>query len=495
MPVLARAVREVEAGVQRGPTTQSLRTKFQVIALLVREERTRVKTDTELAEAYRTAQLKRLDGIATILAKTAARDTSLLALLAEDAAVSDAAKRLKREMLLATGVEPPAEAEPEPEPTPGRADDRAPRGPAVGDRPAAGQPVPAARLLDGRGAPPTARPPAGQLGAHRPAAPRLRAGRRLVLHGAARAPPHPHAPGPGADAAPGPGRGRGPGRSPHLPAGRRARSRQDRPGAARGPGRRRLPAAVRRPQRRQDQLGPRGRALDAAPPGDRDPRRRRGPRRLRRHRGRQLRDARPPRRLAGRPRLPRHGRRRGALHQEQVLAALPARPAALRPDPGAHRPPADDGPDRHAADQRHRGLPRHLAVPGLDRREEAAARPHGGARGHRAEPARPRLLPRGPLQRHRAGHRAPPQDRRGQGHPGPPDRRPARRARRRAGPLDPRGRARAGPTSGQPLRHRDREPHQRSAHRRASTTTWSARSPGGSCRTRRPPPTARTSSP
>ncbi len=112
LPVLARAVREVEAGVQRGPTTQSLRTKFQVIALLAREERTRVKADTEASETYRTAQMKRLDGIATILAKTAARDTSLLALLAEDAAVSDAAKRLRREMVMATGVEPPPEAEP-----------------------------------------------------------------------------------------------------------------------------------------------------------------------------------------------------------------------------------------------------------------------------------------------------------------------------------------------------------------------------------------------
>jgi hypothetical protein len=117
LPVLARAVREVEAGVQRGPMTQSLRTKFQVIALLAREERTRVKEDPSHTEAYRSAQMKRLDGIATILAKTATRDTSLLALLADDAPVSDAARRLKREMLLATGAEPPPEEEPEPEPT------------------------------------------------------------------------------------------------------------------------------------------------------------------------------------------------------------------------------------------------------------------------------------------------------------------------------------------------------------------------------------------
>ena len=60
-------------------------------------------------------------------------------------------------------------------------------------------------------------------------------------------------------------------------------------------------------------------------------------RRLRRHRRRQLRGARPPRRLARRPRLPRHGRRRGALHQEQDVAALPAR---ARSSPSGSAPAA-----------------------------------------------------------------------------------------------------------------------------------------------------------
>jgi hypothetical protein len=106
MSVLARAVREVEAGVQRGAATPSVRTKFQVIALLVRDERTLVKTDTTRSEAYRAEQLKRLDGIATILAKVAVRDPSLFGLLAEDAVVSDAARTLKRDMLIAAGKEP-----------------------------------------------------------------------------------------------------------------------------------------------------------------------------------------------------------------------------------------------------------------------------------------------------------------------------------------------------------------------------------------------------
>jgi len=109
IPVLARAVREVEAAGQRGPVVGSVRTKFQVVALLVREERARVKADGTSTVAHRAGQLKRLDGVATILAKTAARDTSLLALLAEDAVVSDAARSLKRDMLRTAGVETPPE--------------------------------------------------------------------------------------------------------------------------------------------------------------------------------------------------------------------------------------------------------------------------------------------------------------------------------------------------------------------------------------------------
>jgi hypothetical protein len=109
IPVLARAVREVEANARRGPVTPSGRTKFQVVALLAREERARVKADQDNTEAYRTEQLKRLDGIGTILARTAARDTSLLALLEEDAEVSYAATELRHDMLRAAGIEAPAE--------------------------------------------------------------------------------------------------------------------------------------------------------------------------------------------------------------------------------------------------------------------------------------------------------------------------------------------------------------------------------------------------
>ncbi|HSO05458.1 MAG TPA: hypothetical protein VLQ92_13310, partial [Candidatus Limnocylindrales bacterium] len=114
IPVLARAVREVQAEVARGPARPSVRTKFQVVALLVREERARVMADGASTDAYRATQLKRLDGVATSLAKAAVRDTSLLALLGEDTTVSESGKQLRRELLESAGVEVPEEPEPVP---------------------------------------------------------------------------------------------------------------------------------------------------------------------------------------------------------------------------------------------------------------------------------------------------------------------------------------------------------------------------------------------
>ena len=105
IPVLARAVREIEGAAERGKVSPLNRIKFQVIALLMREERARAKSDPELSDADRAETLKRLDGVATILAKTAARDTSLIALLAEGAVISDAARKLRRDMLIASGAE------------------------------------------------------------------------------------------------------------------------------------------------------------------------------------------------------------------------------------------------------------------------------------------------------------------------------------------------------------------------------------------------------
>lgn len=105
IPILARKVREIEAKAQRGKLGPTNRVKFQVIAFLVREERARVKADDAFADSARAELLKRLDGVATILAKTAARDTSLIQLLEADQATSPVAQRMRRDWLLESGAE------------------------------------------------------------------------------------------------------------------------------------------------------------------------------------------------------------------------------------------------------------------------------------------------------------------------------------------------------------------------------------------------------
>jgi hypothetical protein len=102
--VLAETVREVEAAARRGRVTPSVRTKFQAVALLLRDERTRVQAASGNSNR-RAEQLKRLEGVAAILAATAVRDAGLLALLAEDSSVSDAARVLKRDMEQDLGIE------------------------------------------------------------------------------------------------------------------------------------------------------------------------------------------------------------------------------------------------------------------------------------------------------------------------------------------------------------------------------------------------------
>ena len=106
--VLAKAVRDVELAVHRGRPEDSARSTFQAVALLVREELTRVQS-AEVSEGRRTEQLKRLDDIAAVLARTAARDATLLALLTEDAELLPATTSLQHKMRLAAGVEPPLE--------------------------------------------------------------------------------------------------------------------------------------------------------------------------------------------------------------------------------------------------------------------------------------------------------------------------------------------------------------------------------------------------
>src|ERR1700722_2703854 len=116
--VLSRTVREVEAAAQRGRVTPAVRAKFQAVAMLLRDERARVQAAAGSA-SRRAEQLRRLDGIAAILAAAAVRDAGLLALLAEDASVSDAARSLMREMVRDLGIEAaPEKIAPTPPPPP-----------------------------------------------------------------------------------------------------------------------------------------------------------------------------------------------------------------------------------------------------------------------------------------------------------------------------------------------------------------------------------------
>jgi hypothetical protein len=112
LSVCASAVRDVEAALQRGRPSATTRATFHAVALLLRDERARVLAGGTGSPTRRPEQLRRLDGIATLLAKTAVRDAALLALLDEDAVVSDEARLVKRDMLRRAGIETVAEQAP-----------------------------------------------------------------------------------------------------------------------------------------------------------------------------------------------------------------------------------------------------------------------------------------------------------------------------------------------------------------------------------------------
>jgi len=111
IPVLAKAVREVETAVNRGQVSSPQRSRFQAVALLARVERARILADAARSEVQRDTELKRLEGVATILARIAAREPSLFYLLEEDAEVGDATRRMQRQMRLAAGLDPTPESQ------------------------------------------------------------------------------------------------------------------------------------------------------------------------------------------------------------------------------------------------------------------------------------------------------------------------------------------------------------------------------------------------
>ncbi len=104
IPVLARVVRGIENAAERGKVNASNRVRYRVVAVLAREERARIKTDATLSDAERAKELTRLDGIATIMAKTAARDASLIQLLTDTAPLSPTAQEVRRALLIEAGT-------------------------------------------------------------------------------------------------------------------------------------------------------------------------------------------------------------------------------------------------------------------------------------------------------------------------------------------------------------------------------------------------------
>ncbi|MHB2024287.1 MAG: DEAD/DEAH box helicase [Mycobacteriales bacterium] len=106
--VLAMAAADVNRAIAARRVSPATRATFQAVAMLLREQRAAARA-APVSEAERAVQLKRLDGVAVALARTAAGDASLLALLAEDAPLLAGTATARRELRAKAGL--PVEAE------------------------------------------------------------------------------------------------------------------------------------------------------------------------------------------------------------------------------------------------------------------------------------------------------------------------------------------------------------------------------------------------
>jgi superfamily II DNA or RNA helicase len=104
LAILAMAAAQVDRAVSARRVTASTRSSFQAIALLLREQRAEAKA-TPMPEPRRTALQKRIEGLAATLARTAAGEASLLALLAEDAPLLPGTTAAARELRVKAGLE------------------------------------------------------------------------------------------------------------------------------------------------------------------------------------------------------------------------------------------------------------------------------------------------------------------------------------------------------------------------------------------------------
>ena len=184
-------------------------------------------------------------------------------------------------------------------------------------------------------------------------------------------------------------------------------------------------------------------------------------------------------------RLQRHGRRRGALHQEQDVAALAARARALRSGSGPRTarpllmaltgtPLINDIEDFRAIWQFLGWIDDKKPLPRLMGKLEETG----------LTPADRGFYPAARKRRDRHGHRAAHEGRRRRRHPGPSHRRHAGRARRRGRPLDPRRPSASWPGASSSATTPRSRPVARAPSSTASTTSSSAGSRRGSARSR-----------
>src|SRR3954451_3608933 len=110
IPPLALAAASVDGDVSRNRIPPTTRATFQAVALLVRELREKTKTDP-MNEARRAQELKRIEGLATALARTAAKQPTLLMLLTDDAARLPGTASILTDLRAKTGLEAPDEPE------------------------------------------------------------------------------------------------------------------------------------------------------------------------------------------------------------------------------------------------------------------------------------------------------------------------------------------------------------------------------------------------
>lgn len=119
--VLAMAAADVDRAISQRGVTPGTRARFQAVALLLREQRAEART-APMSEVQRAAHMKRIDGLAVALARTAAGGASLFALLADDAPLLPGTTTAKRELRIKAGLGVEAESvvTRQPEATPAR---------------------------------------------------------------------------------------------------------------------------------------------------------------------------------------------------------------------------------------------------------------------------------------------------------------------------------------------------------------------------------------